>query len=355
MSRGLNGLMAALLALTASIADTQQARARQAAIIVLDGLGSHEQSAHARAKVLFSAFQGAGVTFTPAAPILRAQPQPAPSRNTPGSTNEAREPVREVTARQEAAHDVLAGRTDAALVPDYAFVRQSSLFNAMRIPFVLRSATEHENLLFQARPLWNDLFAEHGLVLLAILPMHPVARIDFSPGPQPDSATSFVDAGIRRLSELWHRQTSPVGSSARQSDEFYAIAWSDLQASHAPTTRGIIAFWPVAFLVMRKDLFAEMSAEKQARIFEIATWHEDRWHREDLAASAAVWQATRTVLDPPERNTTPLRDLGLQLAGEWMSDAGADGRALAASQGWLEQDKRTGPPATVKTNEHEDR
>lgn len=308
------------------------APALEDAIDVTDGLGRGEDMARERVEGLLRDIEAAhGLRFRLAAPLARTT-----SAATPGADGVV---GREAVATREAVEALFSKRAAAVLIPDHALLRRSQLFNAMRIPFFVRTAAEHAGLLAGARPRWADLLLEHGLVLLAVVPMRPVAQLAPHAKALAD-ATRYGDAGTRRLDEI-RSERKPVAGAAAGDLTFHSVDWQGLHLSPAGEVQGIITFWPVALLVARSDRLFASFADRRKSVLDSAAASEARWFQQDGADGAAAWQATRQAFDDFRLHEPSLRWYGLQLAREWAIDAGADGFALLKSLGVeLDDEKR---------------
>jgi len=288
----------------------------------------------------------------------------------------------EIAARTKAA--LLKGEIEGALLPLSAFLRQSALFGADQIPFLVVDGTANARLIAALNPLIDDLLAEHGLALLGLLPMRPVGLMGDALRPSGLPKTIAVSgAAGRRLAELIGAEAVdevPAPLTKQAVEMPLAAAYARIPEPHGnptaaaepilpPDTRQrrsapsdersllALASWPIAMIVVRRAQLVDMPNAVHKQFWPEAARHSavthERWQR---AISLAQWPSAATglmaaAIAPPHGGPTNetagvakpdrdphdlthgeiaarLRAAGLAMAEEWAQGAGADGFSL---------------------------
>lgn len=300
----------------------------------------------------------------------------------------SREPTGEIQARTKAA--LLNGEIKGALLPLTSMVRLGALFGVDQIPLLVVDEASSARLIAALAPRIDDRLAEHGLALIALLPMRPIGLTGSAQRPTGlPKSIAVGDAAGQRLAELIGARA--VSVAAKDAPSLVAKKTVDAvltdiaapgrfdpsrpQPTRAPHEQRLLAMtgWPLAMIVVRGDLLAEkqpsvrhqfwLRAERQAEAVR------QRWRH---AISSAAWPATgglmnladagdtrtasastatteptasgaaaqaaavvRTQNVDPElgKATTRLRAAALTMARDWATGAGADGFSLLTQLG----------------------
>lgn len=288
----------------------------------------------------------------------------------------------EVQARTKAA--LLKGEIQGAVLPLTSMLRQSALFGADQIPLLVVDEASSERLIEALAPRIDDRLAEHGLALLGLLPLRPVG---LTGGPSRGASGSprtlaVSDAGGRRLAELVGART--IDTPADEIQALISKATVDAGLTSVPDldifdpgrppplrhAHGLrllcMTGWPLAMIVVRRELVAERPPAVRNRFWQEAARHADtvrkRWRRSitrahwprstglmgqpdvsktevgkasadvEAAASSTYGRAQSVRVGPADPTlseaVTRLRAAALTMAVEWAIGAGADGLAL---------------------------
>lgn len=265
----------------------------------------------------------------------------------------------EIQARTKAA--LLKGEIDGAILPLAAFQRHSALFAADQIPFLVVDVQSNARFIEALTPMIDERLAEHGLALLALVPMRPVGVMGTPRRPSGLPRKIAVgDAAGRRLAELIGAEAIETPTHAihqTQAEAGYTGIEHHNADSAAPPGEArkphryqllAMASWPLGMIVVRRDLVATKRGSVRDLLWpQAARQFEETRKRWQASMAPAYWKVAGLVNTAPaaspaeghqsdgradnasDTNTATesarLRAAGLTMAREWAIDAGADG------------------------------
>lgn len=223
-----------------------------------------------------------------------------------------------IQSRTKAA--LLKGEIEGAVLPLTAFLRQSALFGADQIPFLVVDATSNTRLIDLLTPLIDDRLAEHGLALIGLLPMRPIglrgtvrARKAFP------RKIAVSDAAGRRLAELIgadaiatpasQMHKTPIEASYTGVAELGTPSGPPPDPRNTPDTSDppdhrqllAVASWPLAMIVVRRDLVTRRLDPVRNLLWpEVARQAEAIRRRWQTSMASPYWPPAETrLLAPP--------------------------------------------------------
>jgi len=223
---------------------------------------------------------------------------------------------------------------------------ESPIYGVDAVPFLAASYAEASKLYSASRPFLEKRLGEEGLVLLFSVPWPPQGLYAKKEIKSLDDLKGLkfrtYNPGTGRIAAL----VGAIPVQVEVPDLPTAFATGRVEVTITSGSTGVEArFWdfvthyydtqawiPRNAVVVNRDAFGKLPADQQAALRQAAKTAEERgWKASEQETAERTDQLKANkmnVVEPSPALKDGLRKLGAQIAAEWETSAGADGKAL---------------------------
>lgn len=223
---------------------------------------------------------------------------------------------------------------------------ESPIYGLDTVPFLAMSFAEARRLYMLQKPLLEKRLGDEGLVLLASIPFAPLGLTARKPVTQ---VSDLAGLRIRAYNGLTKRMALRSGGEAvpvetaelAQAfkaglvDAFTASpeqALARKAAKYAPFYHKLNVWIPRNALVANKAAYDAMTDSERKALLQAAAWAEEQGWQQAEAETGQLEDRLATsgfsVIIPAADFMTGVREIGRQIATDWLKDLGEDGITL---------------------------